>query len=539
MFGVAVAAAVVACTLGAPADDAVTSLPDYGVPPAPQYSGFLDATNADPNAGVKLHYWFAETTSMDENAPIVLWLNGGPGSSSILGMLQEHGPLLINATGGLTKNPYAWTNHVNLLILESPSGVGYSYCAGSLATPPTGCVNTDNSTSRAARFAIQDFFATKFPELIKREFFITGESYAGVYVPTLAREILDNAPEVNIKGLAVGDPCTDNTAQHDSMDMVWYGHKNGMVPDELYDTLWNKCGARHQPYLAKGQWSAADHEEQAGLSQRRRSLTMKNRDDPECVLAERKYLASTSKGFSQGWTNAWINDLTLYGPAAVVPFTMPGSLNYKCAQYMMRDDVKKALHVDTSPAKSWPGPAPNWSYTSQWDACNGNVKPGTPSMIAFYRNIAPRLRTTIVFNGDTDPCVSYEGTRQAIENVGFSEIVGGAYRPWFFNATAATPEFLASKPLLFGPSLALVEAGAQYAGHVVNYQHNLSFVTVHGSGHMVPQFRPRVALRLLQNLVTGRAFATPFVSDADLTAMSDDDFNKYLDTYTVAAKSSL
>ena len=45
------------------------------------------------------------------------------------------------------------------------------------------------------------------------EFYITGESYAGVYVPTLVKEILDNAPEINIKGMAVGDPCTDNQAQ--------------------------------------------------------------------------------------------------------------------------------------------------------------------------------------------------------------------------------------------------------------------------------------------------------------------------------------
>jgi len=52
----------------------------------------------------------------------VLWLNGGPGSSSILGMLQEMGPLLINATGGLMANPYAWTKQANLLVLESPAG---------------------------------------------------------------------------------------------------------------------------------------------------------------------------------------------------------------------------------------------------------------------------------------------------------------------------------------------------------------------------------------------------------------------------------
>lgn len=75
--------------LAAPTADSVTSLPDYGVPPTPQWSGFLNATG-----GTFQHYWFAQSSLVDhQDAPVVLWLNGGPGSTSILGMLQEHGPL--------------------------------------------------------------------------------------------------------------------------------------------------------------------------------------------------------------------------------------------------------------------------------------------------------------------------------------------------------------------------------------------------------------------------------------------------------------
>ena len=61
---------------------------------------------------------------------------------------------------------------------------------------------------------------------------------------------------------------------------------------------------------------------------------------PECVLAERKFLLSTSKGFSQDWEHAWINDLTLYGPAALVTWGAAGSLNAMTATYMNRADVK-------------------------------------------------------------------------------------------------------------------------------------------------------------------------------------------------------
>ena len=95
------------------------------------------------------------------------------------------------------------------------------------------------------------------------------------------------------------------------------------------------------------------------------------------------------------------------------------------------------------------------------------------------------------------------------------------------------------KPLLFGPALSLVEAGAQFGGHVVNYEHNLTFMTVHGSGHMVPQFRPRAALRLIETLISGGAFVAPLLDDAKLAAMTDEAFDEWLDTYTVAAKAAV
>jgi len=72
-----------------------------------------------------------------------------------------------------------------------------------------------------------------------------------------------------------------------------------------------------------------------------------------------------------------------------------------------RADVKKAMHTDVSPNPAWPGPGENWVYTSNWGACS-SMPAGTPSMVDFYRYIAPKLKRTVVFNGDTDPCVSYE-----------------------------------------------------------------------------------------------------------------------------------
>jgi carboxypeptidase C (cathepsin A) len=169
----------------APLEDLIETLPLYGRPPTPQFSGFLDASegcDTYTNGPIcKLHYWLALAETEDPlDAPVVLWLNGGPGTSSIIGFLQENGPLLINATGGLMDNPWSWTKVANLLVLEAPIGVGYSYCSKQFEGEP--CQNTDKFTASSSRAALVDFFENKFPELASNNFFITGESYAGIYV---------------------------------------------------------------------------------------------------------------------------------------------------------------------------------------------------------------------------------------------------------------------------------------------------------------------------------------------------------------------
>ena len=132
--------------------------------------------------------------------------------------------------------------------------------------------------------------------------------------------------------------------------------------------------------------------------------------------------------------------------------------------------------------------------------------------------------------------IGYEGTREAIGKVGFKETA--AWRPWFFNSTAASPEFLRQKPLLFGPELALQAGGAQYGGSVVDYEHALSFVTVHGAGHMVPQFRPRAALHMLTKVLEDKPLAPPLTPGPSLASMSEEAFDKFLDSWTSGSKAA-
>ena len=171
-------------------DDEIKDLP--GLPKAinfKQYSGYLDITE-----GKHYFYWFVESQKDPENAPVVLWLNGGPGCSSLFGNLGENGPFRVNADGKtLVLNPHSWNTVANVIYLESPVSVGFSY------KDDKKYHNTDKSTAEDNHLALEAFFE-KFPNLKKNPFYITGESYAGVYIPMLAQQIFATKSAIKLKG---------------------------------------------------------------------------------------------------------------------------------------------------------------------------------------------------------------------------------------------------------------------------------------------------------------------------------------------------
>lgn len=531
---------------GVSVDDLVKELPDFGKTPTPHYSGYLDGTagcdtktNGD---SCRIHYWMALAENNPSDAPVVLWLNGGPGSSSILGFLQEEGPLMISAKGSLMKNPYSWTKYVNLLAIEAPIGVGYSYCSNQVNKKV--CKNTDRYTASTSRAALVDLFATKFPEYKTNDFFIVGESYAGVYIPTLTKEILDHT-DINLKGIAVGDPCTDNKAQADSMDSLWYAHKYGLVDDEIYDLLWNKCDVRLPNLMTRGGVHHVVHEANKELKEitdakirKKRAMELFHdvvlggtvddlKDSPECTLALRKYLFSSSGGLSQSWKDLYIDDYSLFAPVSTLE-------DKQMKAYMSRKDVREALHVTESPTSTWPHSDVGFDYLKEYEACNWSdniILKGT-SMIDIYQEIVPKLERTWIYNGDTDPCVSYEGTRLAVKQILINELDGGSYHPWFYNQTAASIDLLAEKSAMFGPNLVTQDMGAQFGGEVTDYDSGLKFVTFHGSGHMVPQFRPQAALHFLQKFVQGEQLSPLLPLNKTLIDMNDIMFKQSLDSWT-------
>ncbi|XP_024637601.1 serine carboxypeptidase-like 33 isoform X2 [Medicago truncatula] len=228
--------------------DRIIDLP--GQPSNPSISHFSGYINVNEEHGRALFYWFFEAQSQPSNKPLLLWLNGGPGCSSIgYGAVVEIGPLLVNQNGeGLKFNPYSWNQEANLLFVESPVGVGFSY------------TNTSSDlTILEDHFVAEDAYnflvnwLQRFPQFKSRDFFIAGESYAGHYIPQLAELVFDRNKDrnkytlINLKGFIVGNPETED--YYDNKGLLEYAWSHAVISDQQYEKAKQVCDFK------QSQWS--------------------------------------------------------------------------------------------------------------------------------------------------------------------------------------------------------------------------------------------------------------------------------------------
>ncbi|XP_057424271.1 serine carboxypeptidase-like isoform X1 [Lotus japonicus] len=173
------------------------------------YAGYYPIQHSH---AARMFYFFFESRNSQED-PVVIWLTGGPGCSSELALFYENGPFKIADNLTLVWNEYGWDKVSNLLYVDQPTGTGFSY-----STDLRDIRHDEKGVSNDLYDFLQAFFA-EHPQLAKNDFFITGESYAGHYIPAFASRIrqgnlANEGIHINLKGLAIGNGLTNPAIQY-------------------------------------------------------------------------------------------------------------------------------------------------------------------------------------------------------------------------------------------------------------------------------------------------------------------------------------
>ncbi|CAH9080426.1 unnamed protein product [Cuscuta epithymum] len=408
-----------------------------------QYSGYV---TVNEQAGRALFYWLVESPASrgnPEEKPLLLWLNGGPGCSSVAyGAAEEIGPFHINADGkSLYLNPYSWNNLANLLFLESPAGVGFSYSNTTSDLYTAG----DQRTAEDAYIFLVNWLE-RFPQYKHRDFYISGESYAGHYVPQLSQIIYRRNkgiknPIINFKGFLVGNAVTDD--YHDYVGTFEYWWTHGLISDSTYKFLQIACDLGSSEHPSSDCVKALDiAEEEQG------------RIDPYSIYTPPcPYTTSLSRPLRA--RHPWIS--RAYDPCTEIYSQI----------YFNLPEVQKAFHANIT------------HVPYKWETCSdivGVYWADSPlSMLPIYQELIAAGLRIWVFSGDTDSVVPLTATRYSIDALNLSTITN--WHPWYDN---------------------------QKIGGWSQVYDGLTLVTVTGAGHEVPLHRPREAYVLLRSYLENK-----------------------------------
>ena len=445
--------------------DVVHSLPDYEYNGL-FYSGYLSASKVK-----NFHYIFNEANYRPEKKPLVLWLNGGPGCSSLEGWIKENGPMRIDKDGKFQMNEYSWHKAANMLYIESPGDVGFSYIDSQAIYEKE--IN-DEITANDNLKALLDFF-DKFPSYKGRDFYISGESYAGVYIPTLAYNILMHnkkevqSKKINLKGILIGNGLIG---------------VNENLTYNVHDFLFSHHITSYENRMDFNKYCLDEYDEE-------KCKEIKN-EVTECLENINIYdylkdceTPTTESGEKDYFSNYYLKSSWIFPNLKEKQEQMKqNKKNFEekklkkrqscyndksIIEYFNRKDVKSALHVNTDI---------NWNLCSS-EVNKKYVKQPQGSFWAYPLLINSGIRI-LIYSGDTDITVPYNANQEWIEQLKL-EVV----KPW-------------KQWRAYGNK-------KNISGYYVKYE-GFTFCTFRGVGHMVPEFKPKDAFYVFSKFINNEDF---------------------------------
>ena len=512
-----------------PEEDEIYAIPGWEGPlPSRTFSGYLKVGQTSK----KLHYVLSFAEDKDPaHAPLLLWLNGGPGCSSLDGYIYENGPFelpfYLPSSGEsteeymqnlkLSKRENRWTKLYNVIWLESPVGVGFSTSSNASDY----AANTDDSTAQDALQAMISFNA-KFPFFENHNFYIVGESYGGVYVPTLAEAIYEASLRGEyttpiLKGIGVGNGCTGTevgicSASPQGTAMLYqYLLGQSFIDLSLKEKIDENCdlkGAVHkqQPLSKKCQTLLEKASFEVGfinlydiygdcISSYPMSTESQTQTEVSSLVNLTKQQQLQTPFLPPSWSSiAFANfKASIPGPVACIN-------SFAATAFFSDKEVQKAYHIQppSFAGDDWEfsvcGQVKGWKYKS--------TRPNLP------RDTYPTLiqnMNVVIYNGDWDACVPYTDNEfwTSQLSIDLSLKTKKPWHTWMYNSSTAG-------------------GGSQVAGHAVVYDVDINskektkktnpsskrsergggftFITIRGGRHEVPETAGEQALEMIRRL---------------------------------------
>ncbi|EIW53484.1 alpha/beta-hydrolase [Trametes versicolor FP-101664 SS1] len=447
--------------------------------------------------------------------PWVLWLQGGPGSSGLLGMATENGPIHVLSDGSWVLNPYSWHTLADTIWIDQPVGTGFS---------------TASSTGYAAdeEQVAEDFFGfltnlvKVFPALATRPLYLMGESYAGAMIPYIVKRLFASpSGPVTLGKVVIGNPALGSVATIRDLPVVnmlqTYPEIIGYDQDvfNYFKEQHHLCGydlnltyPQIEPFptlnFTSGLKAALNRA--AAHASRRSARTWKDtflnelaarqRISERSVSADRSVRRSERKRDISGPTGTidfWygcdiFDEMTDYALNFTAPWTTGNFDTFDIPDATHPEPVldpstvlndpltRAALHAPTS--KDWSS-----TFDYPWGSVSGRFDPSVEP-IAFLSELAANASARnipfVFYSGNDDARISHRGTETLIQNFTFGGVQGFTRKP-------STPWF---------------DDDGNVAG-IVHQERNVTYILVAGAGHEVPQWKPAQSLVFLREFVFG------------------------------------
>nr|VDD12753.1 unnamed protein product [Brassica oleracea] len=337
---------------------------------------------------LQMFYYFVKSENNPQEDPLLIWLTGGPGCSSLFAILFENGPLalkfeLYNGTlPSLVTTTYSWTKMANIVFLDQPVGAGFSYSR----TPLLNKVS-DTGEVKVIHEFLQKWLS-KHPEFYSNPFYVTGDSYSGKIVPPLVQEISRGnyiccKPPINIQGYILGNPITQITSENNSK--IPYAHGMALISDELYESLKRICKGNYENVGSR---------------------------NTECLKHIEIYNKCTDK----------LNTYHILLPDC--DMTSPDCFLYNyflLNKWANNERVRRALQVTKG-------------SIGEWRRCNYDVIPynyDIQSTVPYHMNNSISGFRSLIYSGDHDMLVPFIATQAWIRSLNYSIV--DDWRPWMVN----------------------------------------------------------------------------------------------------------